>query len=592
MMPFASFTGKISRRGESAPIAKLEIYDSWNRSTIELIGNSVSLLEDNNYDILLSAYPSHDLPAAMFFKPFVRSRVAIGGVVHAKLDLSRFVGRVLLEFEDSENIAPVEIFVRPRKLSYDAEFYTMLENLAEEAIELVLARSDRSDVDLMAISTKSRPTNLQQFFLLRSIFKSTDIEASLSRIARFPHTALIEDVRSQRVASGVRNTKSFAMAMVTAVERVSVPHTHPLSKKFSSIPRTVTTALRTETLNTPENRFLKFCLQTFLQFIESASRQLPPERTLYGAPSAWLNKAEALLRASLAKDFCVAAGRISLIPSASTVLQRKPGYRDILAAWSKFQSSAALSIPLIENSFAGGKRDAATLYEQWVFLQIRTVLVRSFKILTITRDELLHRTRDGFSLSIASGRKPILSGAIEIESKEIAFNLYYNRTFSARGSVREGGITVGDDTAESWSKSMRPDVTLTLWPYEAGTPDRGLRLARKSATLIHMHFDAKYRFNLKSTVESDFQLPNGTARSALDEATVVADDIDKMHAYISAIRHSIAAFVVYPGDETLIFWESAERLKAVGAVNLRPGDRANEALQETLYAAFLRASKF
>ncbi len=591
-MKTAKWVGDVNRRTDSASIAKLEIYDSSHRESILSDPGSISLLEDGVYDIVLSPSPLQKLPVAIFSKPFVRSRVEIGSSVQARLDLSRFVGRVLLEFQDSEDVAPIEIFVRPRKLTYDSEFYRMLEDLSAEAIDLVLMRSERSDIDLIAAAIKSRPTNLQQFFLMRSIFKSAEIAASLARIARFPHTTLKGETRSQHVASGVRNTRSFARAMAMAVERISVPNAHPLSARFKSIPLTVTTALRTETLDTPENRFVKFCLQTFLRFIDVALRQLPPEGGLHGGPFTWLNDAEALLRGSLAKDFCVSAGRISFIPSASAALQRKPGYREIFAAWNKFQSSAALSIPQIEESFAGGKRDAATLYEQWVFLQVRAALVQSFKILRITKDELLQRTKNGFTLRLTSGRKPVLSGVIDIEKKPVAFNLYYNRTFSARGNTLEGTLAIASDTSESWSKSMRPDVTVTLWPYKAELVDGGLRSARKSARLFHVHLDAKYRFNLKSSISKDLPSEDGFRAGSLSESTVVADDIDKMHAYVSAIRHSIAAFVVYPGDDTLIFRESAERVIAVGALSLRPGCDTTETLQQAIKSALLKVAEF
>lgn len=57
----------------------------------------------------------------------------------------------------------------------------------------------------------------------------------------------------------------------------------------------------------------------------------------------------------------------ALLPLNSPVLQRKEGYRQVLRNWMLFELAARLSWEGGEGVYAGGKRDAAALYEYWVF---------------------------------------------------------------------------------------------------------------------------------------------------------------------------------------------------------------------------------
>ena len=70
---------------------------------------------------------------------------------------------------------------------------------------------------------------------------------------------------------------------------------------------------------------------------------------------------------------------------------------------------------------------------------------------------------------------------------------------------------------------------------------------------IVLHFDAKYRVNLKAelfglddeVVDDDPSLPQDDLRR---EGALRADLL-KMHSYRDAIRRSAGAYVIYPGDD-------------------------------------------
>ena len=49
-------------------------------------------------------------------------------------------------------------------------------------------------------------------------------------------------------------------------------------------------------------------------------------------------------------------------------------------------------------------------------------------------------------------------------------------------------------------------------------------------------------------------------------------DVYKMHSYKDAILRSVGAYILYPGDEDVLFSEGGGEVPSVGAFPLRPGE--------------------
>ncbi len=76
---------------------------------------------------------------------------------------------------------------------------------------------------------------------------------------------------------------------------------------------------------------------------------------------------------------------------------------------------------------------------------------------------------------------------------------------------------------------MRPDATLSV-------------RVLGSAQHHYLHFDAKYRLDLKQTLADEpDEADTGSGGSK-------REDLLKMHAYRDAIRGSAAAYVLFPGS--------------------------------------------
>ena len=148
-------------------------------------------------------------------------------------------------------------------------------------------------------------------------------------------------------------------------------------------------------------------------------------------------------------------------------------------------------------------------------------------------EELIEETGDGFGLKLRSGKQLALRGSFESGGRKLMVVFGYNRTFSAdKRRTKEG----------SWTKNMRPDYTLSLWPAEFEPED-----AEAQELMVHVHFDAKYRVDhLTELFGSDD--PDAEARQER-RGTWKRADMLKMHAYRDAIRRTQGAYILYPGND-------------------------------------------
>jgi hypothetical protein len=178
---------------------------------------------------------------------------------------------------------------------------------------------------------------------------------------------------------------------------------------------------------------------------------------------------------------------------------------------------------------------------------------------------------------LRAGKHLPLSGTSSQPGRELEVRFSYNRTFGSNKTSRQAG---------SWTKNMRPDYTLSMWPLGFTEAE-----AEAQELMVHVHFDAKYRLEqaadllstsseLDASHASDEDPEQDTIKQAEASGTYKRADLLKMHAYRDAIRRSHGAYVVYPGDAQNgePFQIFHEVLPGLGAFALRPG-KGTEALQ-------------
>jgi len=371
---------------------------------------------------------------------------------------------------------------------------------------------------------------------------------------------------------------------------VPLPAGHPLASRVTSVPERVTITRNVETIDTPENRFVKHALRTFQAFAAKMRERL--ETAGRAGDERFIREAEGLeeqLAETLNRDFFREISEPDILPLGSPVLQGKGGYREILAAWLQFDMAARLCWMGGADVYGAGKRDIAMLYEYWLFFRLLEVLADIFGLDEPPARTLIAQTDDGFGLRLRAGRYIALTGEYDAAGRKLKVKFAYNRIFTREAG---GDAEKNFPAAGSWTERMRPDYTLSLWPAEFSEDE-----AERKEVIVHVHFDAKYRVKDLPEIfgKSDEEFPDQESidadhardKEAQRQGSYLRGDLLKMHAYKDAIRRTVGAYVLYPGNTNRNWRGFHEIVPGLGAFGIRPMEEGEDGSAEL--SAFIRS---
>jgi len=485
--------------------------------------------------------------------------------------------------------------VRSSKIDYRSDYRRMLSDISELSVDLILSVSGSTDTRLGLVDTIDLQSLQQRFFLIKGIVDSDDFHNALSLILRRPFSRLISSIEPRRLTRGAKISQVARSQLVRGTPRVPVPPSHPIAQKIGkqfTLPEFVDVSVHEDSLDIPENRFVKFILEEFLEFLLTCKnhfREVPALETVAHReiePS--IDRLQEYLSNSVLKNL----SQLSYVPVASPVMQNRAGYREILRLWVKSKQSFDLEWSALSDLFYGGSRDIATLYEYWVFFKLwRSFCDVADISLSDMADQVLKIGARGFSIKIKTGALfKASSRTVEVNGNKINMQFSYNRRFIAPKttvSTRRLDYESSYPGRGSWTRVMQPDYTVSFWPSGYSAKD-----AEYAGKMCHVHFDAKYRLNkisdafgLAGNPDADDSL-EGSARDDYKRI-----DLLKMHSYKDSIRCSRGAYIIYPGrlDERLSYrlWTvENDAVPGIGAFCLRPGE-AREGAPDAL-AEFLR----
>lgn len=489
-------------------------------------------------------------------------------------------GTIKLNVKDFNDnlIGYFSIEVRSRKLGYRSDYQQMLTEISQECFDLIQ--------DWQSVSTfkavpeaSSDPQNLaQQFAFIRSLVASESFDQALYQIAINPHEKWISKDIYTPISKGYKSSARLQRQLACSGLRTDIPASHPLRGIIPSLPSNINSSSSIQTYDTPENRFIKFSLTGFIQFLEEIRSKVEKNQSKFSRLLIELDQISKKISDFLSKEIFLNCSNISTLPLNSPTLQRRPGYREILQAWMNFSIAAKLTWNGGDNIYGLGQRNVANLYEYWVFFALLKICKSTFNIQPLDIKNLVQASADGFSLMLKSGSYQAISSSFESCGRRLHFKFSYNRSFRRNSDHRKSG---------SWTQAMRPDYTISLWPFGFSEDE-----AEAQELMVHVHFDAKYRLDqitdLLWTNESESQTE--LTDQALDDiketeerGTYKRADLLKMHAYRDAIRRSHGAYVIYPGNsnEGKPFQTFHEILPGLGAFALRPG-AGTETLEQFL----------
>lgn len=306
---------------------------------------------------------------------------------------------------------------------------------------------------------------------------------------------------------------------------------------------------RKNTVDTPENRFVKMVLTKSVRNLQAFIKGLSSDDVLSAGDRLSPYFLEEMKKWSSGLERCLSdplfrsIGDYQGIRQESLVLQKKPGYSKVYRIWQELK----LYLDFFGRSASISMKSVAELYEIWCLLEIRNIL----SDLGFQEDSFFQPSlrKSFFEKELPEGGGAAFSF---VRPDGLAIRLSHEPVFSR---PKNGAF----NSIFSWTTVQKPDIFL-----EAQFPD---------GKKIRWIFDAKYRI---SSEEEGFDL-------------IPDDAINQMHRYRDALvylsksgdgegdksRPVLGAFVLYPGwiDEEKVtnpYKKSIEEV-GIGGFPLLPG---------------------
>lgn len=465
-------------------------------------------------------------------------------MVVGRLNFKSHVGLADLSLGEKEKLF-VEVITY--KLNYYEDFKSLLNSIADQMTDLLLQMGESTGVNFETDYEREAEDYIK-IIHLREVFRNENLQSALEAIIRNPHAKLISEDYKVNL-SNLKNPNIQLIASKAAL--LEYRQGGPLSKQFSGYtPKELIETYKSETYDTPENRYIKNFLEDILwdcqRITKSIEKRINSDKdnaikweTTLNEINKWIGMIYEWLSQSFWKDI----GIMEYLPSNSQVLQKREGYRNILMLDLKYQLAIKLqwNAELLFDEVYGDIKPIYDLYEIWCFFKLREVLVKLFGI--EKENDLLCIDSGKLSVNLKKGVTSKLGFNGEYNNKKVLIDLYYNRLFKGKENSKTG----------SYSIDFKPDYSLYI-----KIPGEDVN--------VFVHFDAKYSFEANSFNNEEYSL-----------LSAKRIHLEKMHAYKDAIRDSMGSYILYPGNKLGRFSENEDNiLPGIGAYPLRPGSELDD----------------
>jgi len=333
---------------------------------------------------------------------------------------------------------------------------------------------------------------------------------ALQTIWRNPHRRLVTEERWVLLSEASSVDADTILMMLQHPEHLRPYRGGSLStlaqRLKGKVPERVFERRVTETLDTPENRFIKRFMDIVLYWCDELQRLNYWQKAQSHQPD--LQTLREFVRFLRADPLFADVGELEIFPASSQVLLRRDGYRECLQVYRLLHIARAPIFDRLQDAIDNRRIDQ--LYEFWCFFRLAEELA---KILGNWQQPLFSALesdegglRYGLSAELGKG-----------------YQLVYNRTFKHG----EG----------SYSVSLRPDFSL---------------MKGKQLCLV---FDSKFRFDDDDISQLSKPLEEEMEKSAQKgdiERLAKHADICKMHTYRDALKCR-AATILFPGTKGVFY---------------------------------------
>jgi len=465
---------------------------------------------------------------------------------------------------------PIYFEIQSRKISYHEDYRNMVADIGRHCAQLLLDWETPTSFRLESDAAKDSEGLLERFFFLRHALANDLLEIHFENIANRPHAKLLK--QDVWVPAGLANCPKFASHPLKYGRNWRPTDDEGVFQVSGLTPAEMIHERKYESYDTPPNRFIRFALNEFRGVCELVLEHFGQgQGPAYKEASDLRDKLDTIL----AKPFFDDVGELNRIPFENQTLQRRDGYRDILGAWLLLQNAAKLNWPGKDDFYDGNNRDAATLYEFWLYFVLREVLQKEMGMKEIRVEQGKAGNGSPFrddgikGINLKRGEKSVSAYEWEADNRQkVRVHLYYNRSFSRQVGLGDNADKLAKSYRSdpqktgSYSRIFRPDFSLVFFPVKSDSKDlanveKDEQNAEKENAIGFLHFDAKYRIeDLTEALGMDEESNSDTDKKKyLDEErdetkaknTYRRGDLYKMHTYNDAIRRTAGSYIFYPG---------------------------------------------
>lgn len=516
------------------PYIEITIIDLLNKATI-LDNPDATTLGESRYQLLEGTEYQFKLTEGYIIPENEIVRHNVFHESEGRIKTGIYVGTLKLHViktsDKNDALAkPVCVFpleIRSRKVDYDTDYKRMLEDITEDYTELVMMQGSPVTQRFHQDTQGTAQTDYQRFAFVRSIIESEHFAEAMHKIQASPVRRWAAGEEQINICNIKRLDRNGVRQLLSSHDRVVLPMNYPLRKHLTTVPRKINVPSNKETLDTTENRFVKFVLSYFVGFCSYMTEKKSAKDRLKKEAEVTIKRLNNFLSMPIFRTVT----QPTSLQLNSPVLQRKEGYREVLQAWLMFDLAANLAWKGADDVYGtdydAGLKNVAALYEYWLYFKMIDVVSSVFHLSPRSLSELITTDEDKLVLDLKEGKMKVVEGSFESRTRTINVRLYYNRTFCHQRDLSKAG---------SWTLKMRPDYTLSVWTGKITEED-----AERQDTIVHLHFDAKYRLHdiilsddeNKETEEELTEEKRDEGKSIYKRA-----DLLKMHAYKDAIRRT------------------------------------------------------
>lgn len=470
-----------------------------------------------------------------------------------------FVGTLfipIVKLSDNEECGKIQLEVQSIKSGYRDDYRDMLEYITEKSTDLLLQANSPANQHFEIDYSKDSQSLYQRFAFIKSIIGTNEFTEAIHRIVTTPTTKWTESLEERDIRNIRRLSNANTKELHKGGRRLKLPENHYLKGiGIDTIPERINSVRKSDSIDTPENRFIKHALENFLKFCTDINNKAKEfnHNKLEKESEILIRELEGQLHHSFFKEI----SRPTTLKLNSPVLQRKEGYREVLKVWLMYDLAAKLIWTGGDEIYSGGKKDIATLYEYWLFFKLLELFQGIFEIDPKGINELIKETPDGLNLQIKQGEFTALKGVYNSGNRNLNIRFNYNRSFSGKKTYPNAG---------SWTTTLRPDYSLSFWPEGIDEEE-----AESQELIVHIHFDAKYKIaNLADFLNQEGEIDLDQEKTENKKGIYKNADLLKMHVYKDAIRRTGGAYVLYPGDASIKQKGFHEIIPGLGAFPIKP----------------------